>query len=309
MSYVDIGWPCGLVLISINAFIYGDGLPLRRYIACGLLFLHGFRMALGAILLFGKETNWTYRFKEDLPRYQFAKHRWINIDGMKEKHWWLKIQHDCGQQCFANISILALPTALCAFNKDPELHVVEMVGWLIWILAYTFENIADVQKQLFLADSKKLREEKGPMKGARVSQVLGYYPFDTSRYYLWTVSRHPNYFGELCCWFGFALAASASVPSATVETKVNHGVSNMILYMALMLMVRLFYDCLVWWTGAAPAEYFSCLKRKPSYQQYQCAVPCLFPFPFFGIEDHRVANWPISSEDGETTILEDQKDK
>ncbi len=65
MAYVDIGWPWGLVLLSANA-IGGPGWWLRRYVVSTLMFLHGFRMCLGGAILFGKMTNWTYIFKEDL---------------------------------------------------------------------------------------------------------------------------------------------------------------------------------------------------------------------------------------------------
>jgi len=310
MTYVDIGWPCGLVIISINCFLYGDGYHIRKYISCGLLFLHGIRMFIGALLLFGKMSNFTYQFKEDLPRYQFAKYRWIEIDGMSTSTWWLKVQHDCGQQGFANCSLLVLPTMLCSFNKDQHINIIEICGWFIWIVSYIFENFADYQKQLFLSD---IRKDK---KSGKFSELyndpsfkpcLGMKPYNTKKYFLWTYSRHPNYFGEFCCWCGFAIAASSSIPyiilnststesfklSIIILKFLNHNSQLIIylLYLSLFLMVRVFYDCLVWWTGAAPAEHYSSIKRK-EYCEYQSKVRCLFPFPFPFIGDHRISGWP-----------------
>lgn len=109
MAYVDIGWPWGLVLLAINGVSLGQGWWLRRYIVCFLMFVHGGRMCLGGAIGFGKRTNWTYIFKEDLPRYQFAAHRWIHDDGMPAAGWMLKAQLDTLQQALANSVVLAAP--------------------------------------------------------------------------------------------------------------------------------------------------------------------------------------------------------
>jgi len=113
MAYVDIGWPTGLVVVAVNAYLLGDGLWLRKALVCGALALHGLRMSLGGIVtlwavtrtvtvtrtrtrtvtvtvtrtltltltltitggiaIFGQQTNWSYRFERDLPRYEYAK--------------------------------------------------------------------------------------------------------------------------------------------------------------------------------------------------------------------------------------------
>ena len=54
------------------------------------------------------------------------------------------------------------------------------------------------------------------------------------------------------------------------------------------------YDCLVYWTGAGPAEYYS-VQRRPGYRDYQAAVPCLFPSfvgEVFDLGQHRRRGWP-----------------
>jgi hypothetical protein len=107
MAYVDIGWPCGLVLMAYSALVFGTGWWVRRYVICGMMLLHGGRMAIGAIVMFGMQTKFTYRFDEDLPRYKYARLRWEGNHGMPASKWWLKIQHDTLQQCFANATVLA----------------------------------------------------------------------------------------------------------------------------------------------------------------------------------------------------------
>jgi steroid 5-alpha reductase family enzyme len=92
LIYVDIGWPLGLCCIAATALAVGQGWWARRWISAGLLFLHGVRMAVGAIVMFGQASNFTFRFDEDLPRYRFARVRWEKEHGMPASRWWIKVR-------------------------------------------------------------------------------------------------------------------------------------------------------------------------------------------------------------------------
>lgn len=59
------------------------------------------------------------------------------------------------------------------------------VGLTIWIIGFSFEVIADEQKRRF----RKKTENQG------MFIVSG----------LWSISRHPNYFGEILIWTGMAI--------------------------------------------------------------------------------------------------------
>lgn len=95
MSYVDIGWPVGVVMLAVTTFIYADGYWLRKYVTCACLLLHGGRMAFGALVIF-----FPYKFPQDLPRYQYAYLRWVKRTKMPPSSWKFKIQHDTLQQAF-----------------------------------------------------------------------------------------------------------------------------------------------------------------------------------------------------------------
>ena len=122
MSYVDIGWPSGLVVISVLAYSMGTGNQVRKAAACGALFFHGARMAVGALAMF-----FPYTFPNgDLPRYKFAKIRWLQTPGgsaLGERWWPLKAQLDTFGQATANAAFLSIPVALCAFNVGSFLKV------------------------------------------------------------------------------------------------------------------------------------------------------------------------------------------
>jgi steroid 5-alpha reductase family enzyme len=84
---------------------------------------------------------------------------------------------------------LTLAPALAAItaNRSENLGVFAICGALIWVAGFVIEVIADEQKRRFRADP------------ANADKFI-----DTG---LWSLSRHPNYFGEIVLWFGVAVIA------------------------------------------------------------------------------------------------------
>eukprot|EP00931_Biecheleriopsis_adriatica_P031071 TRINITY_DN18256_c0_g2_i2.p1 TRINITY_DN18256_c0_g2~~TRINITY_DN18256_c0_g2_i2.p1 ORF type:complete len:388 (-),score=82.67 TRINITY_DN18256_c0_g2_i2:299-1432(-) len=272
MAYVDLGWPIGLVLLAVNGLVWGDGFWLRRWGTGLCMLLHGGRMACGALVMF-----FPYRWEQDLPRYRYAKVRFMGKDGMPERLWPLKVQHDTLQQAFANCTILACPVMLAVFDKTAELGALEIVGWVLWAASWIWENLADGQMQLFLMECKKKQDK---------TAVLGYAPYDGMKYFIWTLCRHPNYFGEWMAWNAFVLMGLPCVARLEEALVVKLGFS-----LTLFFTSRIFYDCLNYWTGAEPAEYYSVQKRK-LYREYQKKTRVFFPFEMPFVDHCREPGWP-----------------
>lgn len=89
------------------------------------------------------------------------------------------------------IWVLTLPQQIAMVTGDTvEPGVLAALGLGLWCLGFFFETVGDAQLKKFKADPDKR------------GQVL-----DTG---LWRYTRHPNYFGELCQWWGlFAIALEA----------------------------------------------------------------------------------------------------
>jgi steroid 5-alpha reductase family enzyme len=263
MSYVDIGWPLGLCALALTTMIKGTGYQRRRLLCCSCLLLHGARMGLGALAMF-----FPYNFKEDLPRYQYAKVRFENQDGMASNLWPIKIQHDTLQQALMNSVVLAAPFLCLAQNPSPSLHPLELLGAASWLASWSVESLADVQKLHFMKVCKDRRHTDPSVKTA----VLGYAPFDGKEYFLWTFCRHPNYFFEWMCWNSFTLMG---VPSLLALKETRN--VKLTLGLSFIFASRIFYDCLNYWTGSEPAEHFSAGKR-PDFKEYQKKTRVFFPF-------------------------------
>ncbi len=248
MSYVDIAWPWGLVLLGLITLINCPELNLRVWLVATLYILMGLRMGLGAIKL------WQAGYlNSELPRYQYQRRRWRR----KGKHNTpLAMQIEILVQGLANVSFLAIPAFVMAVNPDPSIAVMTWIGLVMWIGAYVMESIADMQKLKFLREMKKDGERH------QVCDVG-----------LWAYSRHPNYFAEWMAWNALIIMA---VPSWFYLLSTQPVVLWLTMGVALVLVSYIMYSTLVFYTGAVPAEYYS-VKKRPQYESYQKATNRFFP--------------------------------
>jgi len=250
MSYVDIAWPFGLTLISVLSFITGTGFFLRKMIITIEFLLMGGRMSLGAIMLFTSG-----HLRKELPRYLYQERRW---ERRGEKSFAVARQLEILVQALANIAFLCTPVLLQAFDPTPRISFTEWIGHLVWMAGWGLEFTADAQKLRFMQDAKKSSIRNG-----------------VCNYGLWKFSRHPNYFGEWVVWVGLVIS---SLPSLIRNSHNYPLLIQVSLGIGLIQVAYTMYWCLVYYTGAIPAEYYSVLKR-PEYKTYQETTNMFFPGP------------------------------
>ena len=250
MSYVDIGWPWGLVLLGIISFCFSEGYWLRSLVVSSVVILIGLRMGLGALKM------WRLGFlKKEFPRYQYQRIVWKE-EGKNNTA--LALQIDAIAQGLANASFLAFPVFIIASNGEQEFSVLEIVGLVIWIGAFSMESIADFQKV------RVLKEMKRAGKHRQVCNVG-----------LWKYCRHPNYFAEWMVWNGLVIAA---IPSWLSLKGFESEPVWFLLGIGLLLASKFMYTTLVYTTGAVPSEYYSVQKRT-DYKDYQQQTNRFFPGP------------------------------
>lgn len=250
MSYVDIGWPWGLVLLGLISYWLSDGYWLRSLVVSGIVILIGLRMGMGALKMWRMGL-----LKKEFPRYQYQRRRWEK-DGKTNVQ--LALQVDAISQGLANASFLALPVLIIASNNSPQFSLFEVAGLVIWVLAFAMETVADMQKLAFLQDMKKQGKQR------QVCNVG-----------LWRYCRHPNYFAEWMVWNGLVVAA---IPSWLALQNTESTLIWGLLGAGLLFTSRMMYSTLVYVTGAVPSEYYSAQKR-PGYTEYQQQTNRFFPGP------------------------------
>lgn len=142
-------------------------------------------------------------------------------------------------------------TAAAAWISITSVHQVPLgwttwVGLALWIIGFTIEVTADLQKNRFKADPKN--------DGRFIKSGL------------WSVSQHPNYFGEILLWIGVLVIA---VP-------VLQG------WQWVALLSPVFVIVLLTRVSGIPTLEEKA-KRKwgddPEYQAYRARTPVLIPFP------------------------------
>lgn len=248
MSYVDIGWPWGLFCIGVLTLVFGEGYLWRVRIVGAVYIFIGARMGIGALQLW-----WKGYMKKEFPRYQYQRGRWKRA-GKTNVH--LAMQVDALAQGLANASFLAFPAFMIASNPNPSFSAFEIIGLVMWILAFLFEALADAQKLKFL------RKMSASGQKNKVCDVG-----------LWKYTRHPNYFGEWMVWNALVVAA---IPSWVALEPKESLVIWLALGLGLLFVSRIMYLSLVYLTGAVPSEFYSKQKR-PDYEAYQKRVNIFFP--------------------------------
>jgi steroid 5-alpha reductase family enzyme len=113
-------------------------------------------------------------------------HRYQKIRANNQPHFAFKSLYIVFLLQAALAWIVSLPL-LAAANSVQSLGVLDYAGIAIVVFGVMFEALADWQLSRFKSDSNN----KGRVMDAG----------------LWRYSRHPNYFGEFCVWWGFYLIA------------------------------------------------------------------------------------------------------
>ncbi len=248
MSYVDIGWPWGLVVIGVMTLIFSEGHWLRTALVGGVYLFMGLRMGFGAIKLLQLGA-----LDKELPRYQYQHRRWEKAGHTQKK---FVMQVEVLLQGLANAAFLAMPAFVIASNPSETLSIFEVVGLLIWLAAFIVESVSDTQKLKFLKD---MREQSLKNKVCNVG--------------LWRYSRHPNYFAEWMVWNALLIA---SIPSWWALGAVEAIPVWILLGLGLVFVSRIMFVTLVHYTGAKPAEFYS-VQKRPEYKAYQLSTNMFFP--------------------------------
>lgn len=128
------------------------------------------------------------------------------------------------------IAFILIPTVLVyfgslpihnVFNSNKEFNYMDTVSFLVTLSGIIFESIADVQlRKAIQAHVKRTKK--------------GIFIMDKG---LWSLCRHPNYFGEVTFWFGlFLFSLSAGVELDLLQLVGPLGIFCIIMFGSLPMM-------------------------------------------------------------------------
>lgn len=224
-SIVDPWWSMLSLAVTVNTALR-TGLGLRKWVLLAAV-------ALWAVRLFVHLLVRSFGKPED-PRYAAFRRRF----GV-ERYWWVSFfQVFVLQGALALVVSAPLQVAAAAPATGP-FRWTDALGLALVAVGFLFEAVADAQLQRFRND---------PSKRGRV--------LDTG---LWSLTRHPNYFGEAVLAWGFG-CFSVGEPLGLVA----------LLGPALMtyLLVRV--------SGVSMLDEHL-LATKPGYADYVARTPAFVP--------------------------------
>ena len=225
-SIIDPFWGAGFVVIAVTAAAYNQASAPRSWLLVALTTLWGLRLSIHLL-----QRNWGHG--ED--------RRYV---AMRQKHgrrfWWVSLFTVFLLQGVI-MAIVALPLQIALTKDQPTLlGFLDLAGLLLWAVGLFFETVGDWQLQRFQANP------------ANAGQVL-----DRG---LWRYTRHPNYFGDFCVWWGLYLIAAAGGAWWTAFSPL--------LMSVLLLKV----------SGVTLLES-TITTRRPEYASYQSRTSPFFPWP------------------------------
>ncbi len=174
-SVVDVAWGLGFVVVALSAFATsaGDGDGARRALLASMVLAWGGRLAWHI----GRRNA---GHGED-PRYEALLGK---VAPERRTAYALRMVY--GLQALL-VWFISLPLQVPMY-ADEGLGVLAALGVAVWAVGLFFEAVGDWQLQQFKAD---------PANRGKV--------MDRG---LWRYTRHPNYFGDACVWWGIWLVAA-----------------------------------------------------------------------------------------------------
>jgi len=219
---VDIFWSLFFLAASLAYAASANAFDARSVLVLALVALWSLRLA-GYLAL----RNWGA--PED-HRYRAIRVR--NEPGFA----WKSVYLVFGLQAVL-AWIVSAPLAAAILSGQPA-GLLDVAGAALVVFGLAFEAVADAQLARFKADSRN------------AGRVM-----DRG---LWRHTRHPNYFGEFCVWWGFWLVAVGAGGWWTVFSPV--------LMSVLLLRV----------SGVALLEK-DIAERRPDYVNYMLRTNAFFP--------------------------------
>ena len=225
-SIVDIVWGLGFVVVAWTVRLTVDGDPARQNLLTVLVTLWGLRLALylakGNI---GHGEDFRYVLMRRKHGARFPLVSLYTVFAFQGALMW----------------VVSLPVQLGQADDGVSVGPLAVIGVLLWVVGFVFETVGDAQLARF---------KKDPANAGKV--------MDRG---LWSLTRHPNYFGDAVQWWGIGIVAAEAGTAAI-------GLIGPVVMTFLLTRV-----------SGVPMLEHSMAKRRPGYEDYVRRTSAFFPRP------------------------------
>lgn len=175
-SVMDVAWGASIAVAGVVSFLAsaGHGAPARRWLLLVAAFTWGYRLAWHVAV--------RARGAGEDPRYRELLDR-----APGDRNWYALRVVYLPQLLILWVACLPLPAGM---TQQSAPGVVTAIGCVAWLTGFAFETVGDWQLARFRAS---------PANRGRI--------MDRG---LWRYTRHPNYFGDACMWWGIFLISYGS---------------------------------------------------------------------------------------------------
>ena len=173
VSIIDIFWGPGFAVVAAVTLTLGTGPSWRRLLLFAMAGLWGAR--LGGYLWWRNHGHGEDRRYVAMRRRVgegFNRHALVHVFLFQGLMMW----------------VVSLPIQVGGYIDARDVGLTVWLGAALWAVGMTFETVGDLQLARFKADP------------ANADQVM-----DRG---LWRFTRHPNYFGDACVWWGIWLVVA-----------------------------------------------------------------------------------------------------
>lgn len=172
-SIVDIVWGAGFAITSWVLALTVDGDNGRQILLAVMVGLWGMRLALYlAKRNIGHGEDWRYKAMRKKKGSKFGLISLVTVFGLQGVLMWT----------------VSLPVILGNADDSPGVGPIAVMGIMLWIVGLAFEAIGDYQLARF---------KKDPSNATKVMDQG-----------LWSLTRHPNYFGDALLWWGIGIVGA-----------------------------------------------------------------------------------------------------
>jgi steroid 5-alpha reductase family enzyme len=225
-SIVDIVWGLGFVMVAWVVRLSTDANNARQWLLVAMVTVWGLRLA-GYLFWRNHGNGEDFRYRAMRKHYgpRFGLISLVTVFALQG----------------ALMFVVSLSVQLGQADATPNIGVIAYIGVALWLVGLFFEAVGDAQLARFKADP------------ANQGMVM--------RTGLWRYTRHPNYFGDSCVWWGIGLVAAETGSAAW----------GLIGSLVMTILVRR--------VSGVPMLEKTMGKRRPGYAEYVATTSAFFPRP------------------------------